>query len=143
MIHVPNRAVPTYPITRPIRATDRPSESGRARRVSARARCPHTIAGTEVRPKVKIASTPSANVQRGRVGKSSWAVSSVGESFEEEQSIITYLSRLAFQLLRKRSWGLIGPSKWSGPEDFRGHFCAIALAGCPLVACLLSAKTHS
>jgi hypothetical protein len=82
--HVPKSAAPTYPIARPVRATDRPNDPLFDWLFSASALCPQMIAGTEVSPKVRSARMPSVNVQSGSAGKSS----SVGAKVEVEDDVV-------------------------------------------------------
>ena len=88
-IQVPRSAAPRYPITRPVTATLRPNDPLLDFLVSARARCPQIIAGTEVSPKVRKARTPSANDQIGRAGRSSFEASNAVDDVGVEDWAIT------------------------------------------------------
>ena len=70
-IHVPRRAVLTYPITRPANATDFASEPDSLERVLASARWPQMIEGTAVSPNVSRAKMPRVKAQMGSADKSS------------------------------------------------------------------------
>jgi hypothetical protein len=91
MIHVPRSAAPTYPMTKPVRATDRPNEPLLDWLASAIALCPQIIAGTEVSPKVRSARTPSANVHRERDGNSSSLGEKVAGDVSDVELNITHL----------------------------------------------------
>lgn len=91
MIHVPKSAAPTYPITRPVSATDRPNDPLFDWLPFASALCPQIIAGTEVIPRVNKEKTPNTKAQSGRVGRSSFAESKAAAVVEDEESIITDL----------------------------------------------------
>ena len=91
MIHVPMSAAPAYPITKPVRATDRPNDPLFDWLAPASALCPQIIAGTEVRPKVKSARMPSANVQSESAGKSSSSGANIGDDVVDLESNITAL----------------------------------------------------
>jgi len=60
-----------YPTTSPVTATERPSDPVAKPLVSASARCPQMIAGTEVSPRVNKEKTPRTKAHSGRAGKSS------------------------------------------------------------------------
>lgn len=89
MIQVPRSAAPTYPMTRPVTATDRPNDPLFALLAVASALCPQIIAGTEVSPKVRSARMPRANVQSGSAGKSSSGGAKIVGDVEDVESNIT------------------------------------------------------